>query len=163
MTILLHPRSKVIMDDPRDPPHEPPYEAPFEGLPVLGHSDPIVLVPPHVLALQGSLPAEHCAACGQPNALHMDCTGCHFVGCHGVPARQALKALVGRPLRDVIHFGDPHPGVSSAVRDTLLVACGPVVSQQYELLDHEERINLSRRIAEIAVTAYLAEQAKGSR
>ena len=144
-----------------DPPPPDPREQPVVSedssyaLPQPGVSEPI-----HLQALRGSLPAESCAGCGQPIALHYDTGGFYFVGCHGVPARRALSALVRRPLRDVAEWGDPHPAVSSAMRDALTVGCGQDVAYFYNSLTADERLHLSRRLGEIAVVAYLAEQAR---
>ena len=148
--ILNHSRHEVHLRDPRDP--DVLADA-YDGLPILGHSEPI-----HLQALRGSLPAESCAACGQPNALHYDTGGFYFVGCHGVPARRALSALVSRSLRDVAEWGDPHPAVSSIIRDALTVGCGQDVAYFYQQLSADERLHLSRRLAELAVVAYLAGQ-----
>jgi hypothetical protein len=124
---------------------------------------PGVTEPVYLQALRGRLPAETCAACGQPNAYHYDTSGIYFVGCHGVPSRRALNVLMTRSLRETAEYGDPFPAVSSAIRDVLLVGSGQDVAYFYNSLTAEERVNLSRRIAEVAVTAFRAEDAKWNR
>lgn len=152
----------AMQDKPNDPREQDvaadALETAYEGLPVLGHSEPIIMQ-----ALRGSLPAETCSACGQPNAYHMDTSGVYWVGCQGVPARLALKGLINRPLRDVQEWGDTNPAVSSAIRDALLVGCGQDVAYFYNGLSADERLHLSRRLASIAVTAFRAEDAKWNR
>src|SRR5688572_20314460 len=155
MQIIHLPKAFMKPRDPRDP--DVLTDA-YDGLPVPGHSEPI-----HLQALRGSLPAESCAACGQPNALHYDTSGIYFVGCHGVAARRAVSGLVSRPLRDVAEWGDQHPSVSSAIRDALLVGCGQDVAYFYNTLTADERLHLSRRLASIAATALRAEDAKWNR
>ena len=156
--ILNHSRHEVKLRDPRDPEVMDVLADAYDGLPVLGHSEPI-----HVRALRGSLPAETCAGCGQPNAYHLDTAGLYWVGCQGVPARHALKALVSRPLSDVQEWGDAHPTVSSALRDALLVGCGQDVAAFFNGLSADERLHLSRRLASIAAVALRAEDAKWNR
>jgi hypothetical protein len=112
------------------------------------------------MALRGTLPAEHCGGCGEPNALHMDSTNSLFVGCDGVQARRVMAAMMRQSMRDTTVWGDQHPKVSSAIRDAMRTVCGPHVALCFETLGHEERINLSRRLAEIAVVAYLSGQTK---
>lgn len=166
MTILQHPSSPVNFDYSRDLIPETPEghaakaetEAEREGLFAL--SQPGIDVPIHLLALRGELPAATCAACGEPNALHFDTSGFHFLGCAGVPSRKALARLTQRPLRDTAVWGDAHPTVSAAIRDVLLAGCGLEVSQFYDGLRVDERINLSRRLAEIAAIALRAEDAQ---
>jgi hypothetical protein len=127
--LLQHPSAEVVLKDPRDP---------------------------LVQALVGGLRPETCV-CGEPTALHFDVTGCLFVGCHGVPARKALAAYTDRPLGDLVEWGDPHPGVSASVANVLRAGAGPDVGMFFESLRHDERINLTRRIAKLAVVAYLTE------
>jgi hypothetical protein len=166
--ILQHRSAKVTLDtkpfDPREQAVNESHEstdAPYPGLPVLGHSEPIELAPPpHLLALRGELPANTCAACGEPMALHYATDGCLWVGCYGVSSRKALEAMVPRSLRDATVWGDAHPMVSAAIRDLLLVACGVETATWFSGLQADERINLSRRLAEVAAIAVRAEDAK---
>jgi hypothetical protein len=154
-TLLQHTSSPVRFDPtPADPREQSVLEGNY-ALPQPGVSDPI-----YMQAIRGSLPAETCSACGYPNAYHLDTSGIYYVGCHGVPARLALKGLVNRPLRDVAEWGDDHPAVSSAVRDVLLVGAGQDVAYFYNGLTADERLHLSRRLASIAVTAYLADEGR---
>ena len=142
-------------DDPRDPPvAEDGYV----------HSGPELTAPsPILLALRGSLPAETCAVCGFATALHYDTSGLHWIGCTGVPARKRLGTMVSRPLQQIETWGDQHPGVSLALLDALRVGCGAEVAQFIDTLSASECLNLSRRLAEIAVTAHLAEDARWNR
>ena len=141
--------------------HPLPEFAPVEpvedayALPQPGISEPI-----HVQALRGTLPADTCNACGHPVALHYDTSGILYVGCQGVASRLALRTMTDRPLRDVITYGDAHPVVSAAIRDALRVGCGVDVAQWFEGLRHDERINLSRRLAEISAIALRMEDAR---
>lgn len=151
--ILRHTAHEVKLQDPRDPPVKD--EGSYPGLPVLGHSEPI-----HLMALRGELPAATCNACGQPNAYHFDTSGCLFLGCHGVLARRRLEALKRQPMRDLTVWGDQHPAVSATLRDALRAACGPAMSEFFDTLPSEDRVAISRRLAELSVIAYLAEQYK---
>lgn len=111
---------------------------------------------PLVRALRGELPTNTCAACGEPNALHHDTSGFHWIGCDGVPARKHLATLISRPLTFPNQWGDPWPVVSAAIRDGLLAGCGEAVSDFYEQLTPGERLDWSRRLAELAVKSYEA-------
>jgi len=154
-TILQHKSSPVTFQPPPSDPREQPVQDDAYALPQPGITEPIYL-----RALKGTISADTCSACGHPNAYHLDTSGVYWVGCHGVPARVALKGLVNRPLRDVAEWGDDHPAVSSAVRDVLLVGAGQDVSYFYNSLSHDERLHLSRRLAAIAITAYLADEGR---
>ncbi len=105
-------------------------------------------------ALRGELPAGTCTGCGEPTALHYDTSGLAYIGCDGVASRKALKALRSRPMRDTFVSGDEHPLVSAALRDALLAGCGPAVTYFYETLGWEDRLMLSRRLAELACIAH---------
>src|SRR5688572_29308265 len=153
--ILQHKASPVTFELPPADPREQAVasEDSSYALPQPGVSEPIYLQ-----ALRGSLPADTCAACGGPTAYHYDTSSFYYVGCHGVSARLALKGLINRPLRDVQEWGDAHPAVSSAVRDVLLVGSGQDVAYFYNSLSADERLHWSRRIAAVAVAAYLASE-----
>jgi hypothetical protein len=109
---------------------------------------------PHVQALMGKLPSESCAACGEFNALHFDTSGFHWIGCVGVSARKHIAQLISRPLGTSTEWSDVYPTVSAAVRDGLLAGCGEAVTDFYEGLTVKEKLDLSRRLAEIAVKAF---------
>ena len=100
-----------------------------------------------------------CAACGASVPLHFDTSGFYYVGCQGVPARQELNRLTSLPLTHATEWGDPFPSVSSAIRDVLLAGAGPDVSYFYNTLTADERLNLSRRLARLAVVAFRASEA----
>jgi hypothetical protein len=153
-TVYQHPSARVTMDDPREPPH-PEDEGSYPGLPVPGHSEPI-----HLLALRGDLPAQSCAACGEATAYHYDTSGILFIGCHGVMARKRLHAMKTQPMTDLTVWGDQHPVVSATVRDALRSACGPAMSVFFDTLPSEDRVAISRRLADLAVIAYLSEMAR---
>lgn len=151
----LVPAEKAY-SDPREQVVEQPYALPQPGV-----SEPITVAPPpHLLALRGELPAATCAACGEPNALHYDTSGYYFVGCHAVPSRKHLAVLSQRPMRDTTVWGDAHPGMSVAIRDALLTGCGVEVSAFYDSLSADARLNLSRRLAEVAALALRVEDAR---
>lgn len=121
-------------------------------MPSPGFSAPLLRAErPHVLALRGELPADSCAACGQPIALHYDTTGNASIGCVGVLARKRLAQRTPQSLHNLTVFGDIHPEVSEAVRDVLFAACGPRVSMFWDELSVEEQWNISRRMAQIVV------------
>lgn len=148
--IFAHPRAEVKLHDPRDPEVRDRYALPQPGI-----TEPI-----HLQALRSSLPAEHCAACGEAVAYHYDTSGCLYIGCDGVPARKALAGLTQRPLRDVTTWGDAHPAVSAAIRDALRVGCGVDVAAWFDALRVDEQVNLSRRLAELAAVALRKEDAQ---
>jgi hypothetical protein len=143
------------MSKPPDPREPDVMEDAYDGLPVLGHSEPI-----HLLALRGDLPAQACSACGEPQAYHFDTSGFLFLGCAGVMSRKRLAAMKQQPMRDLTVWGDQHPTVSATIRDALRAACGPAMSEFFDTLPSEDRVAISRRLAELSVIAYLSEQYK---
>lgn len=152
MTIIHLPKSVTERHHPL--PEFQPVEDDSYALPQPGVSEPI-----HIQALRGTLPPGTCNACGEPTELHMDTTGALWVGCAGVLARRKIAELIRRPLQHTTTYGDPHPTVSAAVRDAFRVALGPDASEWFDSLTADQRLHLSRRLAEIAAVATWAEDA----
>jgi hypothetical protein len=138
--ILRHTASPVpALQDPRDPPvqsEEPSY----------------------VQALKGDLAKDVCV-CGVTTHLHLDTSGCIWIGCEGAKRRQADSRYTGEwPMGTL--FGDNHHRVTTAIRKTLMLDCGPAVSTFISTLGHDELLMLSRQLSRVAVSEHLAELAK---
>lgn len=106
-----------------------------------------------VLNLRSDLPGDVCIGCGEFVAHHWDTSGCLWIGCEGAPGRRRVSGLVSRPLTFAEQYSNPYPEVADAIDAALSSACGVTVTTFYQGLTSSERLNLSRRLAEIAIRA----------